>query len=101
MAARPDRPYNPLRRRLDSGTWLPAGAGAIIITMIDVTSSRTGRSLGDPTAVVRAGRRLVGLERHYSCRSCGSERSSWSRISTCPDCGEAFAAAVIRRAALA
>ena len=46
-------------------------------------------------------RRLVRMERQYHCRACGGERSSWTRLAACPDCGEAFVAAVIRRAALA
>jgi hypothetical protein len=47
-----------------------------------------------------AGRRLVGLERHYSCSSCGTEHRSWSRVRCCPGCGEALFSARIRRAAL-
>jgi predicted RNA-binding Zn-ribbon protein involved in translation (DUF1610 family) len=66
--------------------------------MIDRMSNRTGRALRGPSAVTR---RLVGLERHYSCGSCGTERDSWTRMSACPECGEAYVAAVIRRAALA
>jgi predicted RNA-binding Zn-ribbon protein involved in translation (DUF1610 family) len=46
-------------------------------------------------------RRLVGLERHYRCASCGREHRSWSRVRTCPDCGEALTSARIRRAAIA
>jgi predicted amidophosphoribosyltransferase len=46
-------------------------------------------------------RRLVGLERHYRCDSCGGEHRSWSRVRSCPDCGEALTSARIRRAALA
>jgi predicted RNA-binding Zn-ribbon protein involved in translation (DUF1610 family) len=46
-------------------------------------------------------RKLVGLERHYDCESCGAEHRSWSRIRACPDCGEHLAVAVIRRAAIA
>jgi DNA-directed RNA polymerase subunit RPC12/RpoP len=46
-------------------------------------------------------RRLIGLERHYRCRSCGSEPRSWARLAACPDCGHMFMTAVIRRAALA
>jgi hypothetical protein len=46
-------------------------------------------------------RRVVALERHYHCGTCGSDERSWARISACPNCGEAFVAAVIRRAALA
>ena len=45
--------------------------------------------------------RLVALERHYHCGSCGSDERSWARVSACPNCGEPFVAAVIRRAALA
>jgi transcription elongation factor Elf1 len=46
-------------------------------------------------------RRVIALERHYHCASCGSEERSWARVSACSNCGEAFVAAVIRRAALA
>jgi hypothetical protein len=46
-------------------------------------------------------KRLVGLERSYACGSCGSEHRSWSRLRACPECGEALAVAVIRRAAVA
>jgi hypothetical protein len=60
-----------------------------------------GRSRSDAAAVAREARRLIGLEREYHCGSCGGERRSWSRLAACPDCGEAFAAAVIRRAAVA
>jgi hypothetical protein len=67
----------------------------------DSTNTRTGRALRDPAAVVREGRRMVGLERHYRCAGCGAERRSWSRMSSCPDCGRAYVAAVIRRAAFA
>jgi rubrerythrin len=45
-------------------------------------------------------RKLVGLERHYSCSSCGEQHRSWSRVRSCPACGEALTAARIRRAAL-
>jgi hypothetical protein len=70
--------------------------------MIDARGrTTTGRNLTDPTAVAREARRLVSLERHYHCDACGSERSSWTRMSACPECGEAFVAAVIRRAAFA
>jgi hypothetical protein len=72
----------------------------MIIAMVDPTSTRTGRGLRDPGAVVREARRLVGLERHYSCSACGSERRSWTRMSSCPECGEEYVAAVIRRAAM-
>jgi hypothetical protein len=61
----------------------------------------TGRSLRDPSAAAREARRLVGLERHYHCESCGHDRRSWARMSACPDCGEVFALAVIHRAAVA
>ncbi len=46
-------------------------------------------------------RRLVSLERRYSCRACGEEYRSWMRLHACPDCGERFTVAVIRRVALA
>ena len=69
--------------------------------MTDIHTNNTGRALRDPTAVVREARRMVGLERQYQCISCGSAQRSWSRLTDCPDCGHAYAAAVIRRAAFA
>ena len=57
--------------------------------MIQSTTQNTGR------------RRLVGLERHYHCDACGAEQRSWTRVPACPECGQAFVTAVIRRAALA
>jgi hypothetical protein len=68
--------------------------------MIDVAHTHTGRSRRDPSAVSREARRFVGLERHYRCGACGAERHSWARMSACPDCGEAYVVAVIRRAAI-
>lgn len=67
--------------------------------MAETSTDPTGRSLRDPSAVAREARRLVGFERQYNCRECGTERRSWTRLSACPECGEAFVAAVIRRAA--
>jgi hypothetical protein len=79
-----------------------AGADGEDAPMIDASSpSTTGRNLTDPTAVAREARRLVSLERHYRCDACGGERSSWARMPACPECGEPFVAAVIRRAAFA
>jgi hypothetical protein len=69
--------------------------------MAQTLRTDTGRSLADPAAVSREARRLVALERQYRCQGCGCERTSWMRIRDCPECGEAFVAAVIRRAALA
>ncbi|MDX6582934.1 MAG: hypothetical protein QOI10_2118 [Solirubrobacterales bacterium] len=69
--------------------------------MIDGTTPHTGRALRDPAAVSREARRMVGLERRYHCDGCGGEHRSWARMSSCPDCGEAYVAAVIRRAAFA
>ncbi len=69
-------------------------------TMIDTRGTTTGRTLRSSSAVAQQARRLVGFERHYHCGSCGSERQSWARIRACPECGEAFVAAVIRRAAV-
>ncbi|HEX6116246.1 MAG TPA: hypothetical protein VFY99_04050 [Solirubrobacterales bacterium] len=43
----------------------------------------------------------VRLERNYECASCDAEHRSWTRLRSCPDCGEHLAVAVIRRAALA
>ena len=60
-----------------------------------------GRSIREVRAVAREARRLVGLERQYRCASCASEHRSWTPLRACPDCGERFAVAVIRRAALA
>jgi predicted amidophosphoribosyltransferase len=45
-------------------------------------------------------RRVVGLERHYSCSSCGEGHRSWSRVRSCPGCGAPLTSARIRRAAL-
>jgi hypothetical protein len=68
--------------------------------MTEITGIRpNGASIRDSAPVAEA-RRLIGLERHYRCGSCGCERRSWTRLVACPDCGEAFARAVIRRAAL-
>jgi predicted amidophosphoribosyltransferase len=50
---------------------------------------------------VAEARRLVGLERSYTCGACGSEHRSWTRVRACPECGERLSVAVIRRAALA
>lgn len=71
------------------------------LRMAEITETTTGRALHDPKAVAREARRLVGFERHYHCDSCGRERRSWTRMSSCPDCGEAFVSAVIHRAAFA
>jgi uncharacterized protein YlaI len=67
------------------------------------TTTRTapGRSLGEVALVAREARRLVGLERTYTCAECGSEHRSWTRLRACPDCGDRLAVAVIRRAAFA
>jgi hypothetical protein len=69
--------------------------------MTDSTSNATGRALRDPAVVVREARRMVGLERQYHCGSCGADHSSWARLRSCPDCGQRYASAVIRRAAFA
>ena len=69
--------------------------------MIETTTTDTGRALRDPAAVAREARRMVGLERHYRCAGCGVEHESWTRLSGCPDCGQPYRAAVIRRAAFA
>jgi hypothetical protein len=53
----------------------------------------------DAGAMGQAMRRMVGMEREYRC-SAGHEHRSWTRLHACPDCGEALAIAVIRRAAL-
>jgi hypothetical protein len=68
--------------------------------MMDVMSTDTGRSLRDPVAVAREARRLVGFERSYRCDGCGHERRTWTRLTACPDCGTAYVAAVIHRAAV-
>jgi transcription elongation factor Elf1 len=62
--------------------------------MIQTSTPPTARSR-------RETRRMVGLERHYRCGSCAAEHSSWARMSSCPDCGHEYVAAVIRRAAFA
>jgi hypothetical protein len=69
--------------------------------MTDRTSTHNGRVLRDPSAVALQARRFVGLERHYHCRACGADRRSWTRMAACPECGAAYVAAVIRRAAIA
>ena len=69
--------------------------------MTETTSTHTGRALHDPAAVAREARRIVGLERRYQCAGCGAEHASWARMSGCPDCGQPYRAAVIRRAAFA
>ena len=69
--------------------------------MPQIQTPTTGRALRDPAVVAREARRLVGLERHYSCSTCGTQHRSWSRLSACPSCGTAFVSAVIRRAAIA
>jgi hypothetical protein len=68
--------------------------------MLNGISTTTERGLRDTAGVAREARRLVGFERCYSCASCGSERHSWSRMRSCPECGEVYVAAVIRRAAI-
>jgi rubrerythrin len=69
--------------------------------MVNATRFETGRTLRDPGAVAREARRLVGFERSYRCDGCGHEHRTWTRLSECPDCGTAYVAAVIHRAALA
>jgi rubrerythrin len=69
--------------------------------MMGVMRTDTGRSLRDPVAVAREARRLVGFERSYRCDGCGHERRTWTRQTACPDCGTAYVAAVIHRAAVA
>ncbi len=46
-------------------------------------------------------RRLVRLQRSYTCPGCDATHHSWARLSSCPDCGHSLSVAVIRRAALA
>jgi hypothetical protein len=77
------------------------GAYGEYAPMMDAMRTDTGRALRDPVAVAREARRLVGFERSYRCDGCGHERRTWSRLQSCPDCGEAYVAAVIHRAALA
>ena len=71
------------------------------VPVAETSIARTGRSLRDPSAVTLEARRLVGFERQYHCHECGTELRSWTRLSACPECGEPFVAAVIRRAATA
>jgi hypothetical protein len=69
--------------------------------MMQTITTDTGRALRDPGLVAREARRMVGLERRYNCGGCGGEHRSWARLSSCPECGEAYVSAVIRRAAFA
>jgi hypothetical protein len=64
-------------------------------------TGRTTRVGSEVAAARREARRLIAFERHYSCSGCGHEYRSWSRLPACPDCGEPFPIAVIRRAAIA
>ena len=80
--------------------WRPERQAAGM-TPMPSNSTATGRSLRDPAAVVRQGRRLVGFERHYQCSECGQAQRSWTRLSACQGCGEPLTAAVVRRLALA
>jgi hypothetical protein len=84
---------SPVVQILYGWPWPGPRAAAIIDAMKATTTNRS--------AIGSGGRRLVGLERHYRCPSCGGEQRSWRRISSCPECGELLAAARIRRAALA
>jgi transcription elongation factor Elf1 len=47
----------------------------------------------------RQARRMVRLQRSYTCPSCAAEHHSWARLSTCPGCGHSLVVAVIKRAA--
>ena len=60
--------------------------------------TKTKNSTTDPATGTR---RLIGLERNYDCSSCGAAHRSWTRMRSCPDCGEHLSVAVIRRAAVA
>ena len=44
-------------------------------------------------------RRMVRLQRSYTCPGCAAEHRTWARLSTCPDCGHSLVVAVIKRAA--
>ena len=44
-------------------------------------------------------RRMVRLQRSYTCPACASVHHSWARLGSCPDCGQSLVVAVIRRAA--
>ncbi len=80
------------------GSWPVAGEH---VRMSQIATTHTGQDVHDPSAVAREARRLVGFERHYHCAACGHDRRTWTRASACPDCGEHYVAAVIRRAAFA
>jgi hypothetical protein len=68
--------------------------------MTETTPTSINRhSLREPGLIAHEARRLVGLQRHYHCAACRCEWRSWTRLAACPDCGEPFASAVIRRAA--
>ena len=73
------------------------GEDAPMIARAQTASGRSGRDL----ALVREARRVVGLERSYTCAECGHRHTSWARLHECPECGERLAIAVIRRAAFA
>ena len=44
-------------------------------------------------------RRMIRLQRTYTCPGCAGEHHSWARLSSCPQCGRSLSVAVIRRAA--
>jgi hypothetical protein len=47
----------------------------------------------------RQARRMVRLQRSYTCPGCDAEHHSWARLSSCSDCGHSLVVAVIKRAA--
>jgi hypothetical protein len=65
------------------------------------TSGAEDVAMTQNSTEIASRRRLIALERHYHCGSCGSDERAWTRVPACSNCGEAFVAAVIRRAALA
>ncbi len=44
-------------------------------------------------------KRMVRLQRSYTCPGCTAEHLSWARLDACPDCGHSLVVAVIKRAA--
>jgi transcription elongation factor Elf1 len=47
----------------------------------------------------RQARRMVRLQRSYTCPGCAAEYHSWARLSSCSECGHSLVVAVIKRAA--
>ena len=45
-------------------------------------------------------RRLLSLQRSYTCGGCETEHRSWGKLHACPGCGHSLSVAVIHRVAL-